>query len=206
MTNTLHVKKFVLGALGTNCYLAYTDDSKKGVLIDPAVPSEGVKEFIKKERIKVLHTINTHGHADHIGGNAYFGFPVLIHEEDEKFLTDPVSNLSALLCEDLEQVKHYTTVKDHEKIQLGDVDIQILHTPGHTPGSISLKAGDILFSGDTLFFESMGRFDLSGGSRETIKKSIKEKLFTLPEGIVVYPGHGQSTSIAHEKANNPFFT
>lgn len=205
MTNTLLVKKFVLGPLGTNCYLVYTDGPKEGLLIDPATFSKPVAEFIEKEQINVLYTVNTHGHADHIGGNAFFGFPVMIHEEDEKFLTDPVRNLSAMMCEDVEQAENYTTVKDSEKLRLGNIDITIIHTPGHTPGSISLSVGDTLFSGDTLFRESMGRFDFAGGSRETIERSIKEKLFTLPDETTVYPGHGQSTSIGHEKANNPFF-
>ena len=148
--------------------------------------------------------INTHGHADHVMGDAAFGFPVLIHEADAACLNDPVRSLSFLSGQkmDTPEVKKY--VADGDIIKMGDIDLEILHTPGHTPGGISIKCGDVLFSGDTLFFESVGRTDLPGGDHRALISGIKEKLMTLPDDVTVYPGHGPETTIGHERKYNEF--
>lgn len=203
MKDQLTVKHFVLGPLQTNCYLLFGEATRKAVLIDPAVPSQEVASEINNRALEVVCTVNTHGHADHISGNASFGFPVAIHESDVKCLTEPEESLSRLLGSPLTVIEDFFTVTDGDVIA-EDLSIRVLHTPGHTPGSISLLAGDMLFSGDTLFRESIGRSDLPGGDQAALVRSIRDKLFLLPEDTLVLPGHGESTTIGHEKFNNPF--
>lgn len=197
------VRRFIVGPLGTNCYLVYDRSSKKGVLIDPGEADSSVKEVISSEGLNIDWIINTHGHADHIKGNAYFSYPVAIHSLDEGCLSDPERNLSfhGLFVED---VKAGRLLSEGEVITAGNLSLEVLHTPGHTPGGICLKCGELLFSGDTLFFEGVGRTDLPGGDYDALAKSIKEKLFSLPDSTQVFPGHGVRTTIGHEKKCNPF--
>jgi len=204
MRNNLLVKTFVLGPLATNCYLAYTSSSLKGALIDPACFDEEIEKFIAGHGIDVLYTINTHGHGDHIGGNASFKYPVLIHEKDEECLKDQKKNLSAFSGGYIPEVVAERTLTGGDVIKLDDVEMKIIHTPGHSPGGVSVLCGKVLFSGDTLFYEGVGRTDLPGGSYEDLMRSIKEKLFALPDDVRVLPGHGPETTIGHEKKNNPF--
>ncbi len=201
--NKLIVKKFVLGPLATNCYLVYTSDTRKGMLIDPAWHDELIEKYIADNKLDMLYILNTHGHADHIMGNASFGLPVLIHELDEEYLRNSVMNLAVNFDEKFKPTKAEKVFKGDETLFLGDLELAIIHTPGHTPGGISVLYDNILFSGDTLFYEGIGRTDI-GGSQEVILKSIKEKLMVLPDPTIVYPGHGPETTIGHERKNNPF--
>ena len=200
----LEVKTFVVGPLETNCYLAYGSVSKKGVLIDPGDEAGAIRDAIEKLGVDVLWVVNTHGHADHIKGDAYFSAPVAIHSLDEQCLSNPLKNLSFHASWCLKPVKAGRLLADGDIIKMGDMEIEVIHTPGHTPGGICLKCGDILFSGDTLFFEGVGRTDLPGGDHLALLKSIKEKLFSLPDSVKVFPGHGGDTTIGHEKKYNPF--
>lgn len=201
----IRYKTFVLGPLGTNCYLVYDEASSEGILVDPAEPSSEVKEYIEQNRINVKYILNTHGHADHIEGNAYFGYPVLIHKDDEPYLEDPSKNLSVLHGgENPEMPQEVSNVADGDVVKLGGESCQLIHTPGHSPGGVCMKCGDLLFAGDTLFCDGVGRTDLPGGSYADLAKSVKEKLFSLPENTKVFPGHGPETTIGHEKHNNPY--
>lgn len=199
------LEKFVVGPLATNCYILYEKHSLKGILIDPGAYDEEVSSFIQDKKIDILFTLNTHGHLDHIMGNASFGFPVMIHRLDEACLHDAGKSLAFLLDEPFQprEVKTERLLDDGDIIEVGSLKLHVIHTPGHSPGGISVKFGSVLFSGDTLFFEGIGRTDLEGGSYEKIVKSIKEKLFTLPDSVKVYPGHGPETTIGHEKRHNP---
>lgn len=201
----LETKKFVVGPLCTNCYLLWEKHSRKGMLVDPGSYDREVAEYMLDNEIDVECILNTHGHADHIGGNVAFGFPVLIHELDESYLRDSTKNLSFFTGEDVAKMSVKRLLVDGDIISLGELEFLVIHTPGHTPGSISLKCRDILFSGDALFFEGIGRTDVPGGDYEVLARSIRERLFTLPDSVKVFPGHGPETTIGHEKKNNPFF-
>jgi glyoxylase-like metal-dependent hydrolase (beta-lactamase superfamily II) len=148
--------------------------------------------------------VNTHGHADHIGANTYFALPVYIHQLDAKFLTNPELNLSSMLGLSLSSCAPAKLLKDGQTLKVGDISLKILHTPGHTPGGICLKADKFCLTGDTLFAQGIGRTDIPYASEEDLLTSIREKLFTLPPQVAIYPGHGPSSTIGEEKKNNPF--
>jgi glyoxylase-like metal-dependent hydrolase (beta-lactamase superfamily II) len=155
--------------------------------------------------------INTHGHIDHIGCNDKFGVPVYIHRMDLAMLKDPKLNLSNFLQPAPFHMQYQVkAIEDKEKIELGLIELEVMHTPGHTPGGICLllkkPQNKILFSGDTLFYQGVGRTDFPGADENQLIKSIKEKLFKLSEDTVIYPGHGASSTIGQEKKNNPFLS
>ncbi|MFH1798767.1 MAG: MBL fold metallo-hydrolase [Candidatus Omnitrophota bacterium] len=200
----VEVKKYIVGPLETNCYLLWEKASLKGVLVDPGAYVIEIVKDIKDRGINVICAVNTHGHADHIAGNASFGFPVFIHELDAGCLGDSSQNLSYLSGMNIPFSKPAKLLKENDCIDLGNVKIGIIHTPGHTPGSISLKCENKVFTGDALFFESIGRTDIPGGNHEALLSSIREKLLSLPDDTIVFPGHGPETSIIHEKRDNPF--
>jgi len=204
LNGELEVKKFVVGPLLTNSYLIYEKKSLKGALIDPGAYSADIEKCINEMKLDMQFILNTHGHADHIAGNSYYNLPVYIHEADELCLRDSDKNLSCFSGENIKPQKAEKLLKDGDVIMLGDVELKIISTPGHTPGGICALSGDILFSGDTLFFEGVGRADFPGGSFETLVKSVREKIFTLCDSVKAYPGHGPETTLKHEKKNNPF--
>jgi len=200
----IDLKKFIVGPLDTNCYLVWEKSTRKGMLIDPGVYDRKIAEFIKDKGINVEYILNTHGHADHIGGNAAFGFPVMIHELDKDCLWNPVRNLSFLAGGSVKPTHAGRLLADGDKVCLGGLELEIIHTPGHTSGSISVRCGDVIFTGDALFFEGIGRTDIPGGDQAALLRGIRERLMVLPEGVEVFPGHGPETTIGHEKKNNPF--
>jgi len=204
MSDAVCVKKFVLGPLETNCYLVYGGKSLKGVLIDPGADDKSIRHFISENHIDIIWTLNTHGHADHIMGNAAFAFPVMIHELDAPCLTDAARNFSFFAGVNVPPVAVKKLLTGGDVIDIDGLRFHVIHTPGHTPGGISIKCADMLFSGDTLFWEGVGRTDLPGGSHKALINSIKTKLFTLPDATKVFPGHGPETTIGHEKRCNPF--
>ncbi len=204
MTNELTVRKFVMGPLDTNCYLIYEERSRKGILIDPGAYDPRITEHTQDNGIDVICTLNTHGHGDHVMGDAAFGFPILIHELDGPCLQDPAKGLFFLGGGDMEPTRAEKFLADGDILRLGDLELEIIHTPGHTPGSISARCGNMLFSGDVLFLEGIGRTDLPGGDHQTLIRTIREKLLVLPDSVRVFPGHGPETTIGHERRNNPF--
>lgn len=198
------IKTFAIGFLETNCYLVYSDTEKKGFLIDPGNFDKRVKNAIQKEGITITNIINTHGHADHMSGNKKFGYPVLIHEADKDFLSDSAKNLSFFTGIKAVSPPPAGLLKDGDVIAEGEIKIEVIHTPGHTPGGISLKMGNKIFTGDTLFCEGVGRTDFPYASENDLLQSIKKRLMVFPDDTEIFPGHGPSSTIGRERKANPF--
>ncbi|MBU1121350.1 MAG: MBL fold metallo-hydrolase [Candidatus Omnitrophota bacterium] len=203
--NNLVLETFVLGSLATNSYLIFDKQDKKGFIIDlPPDPLE-LKEFIEKENLDILFCLLTHAHFDHIGGLDLFkNIKVYLHPQDVPFLTDVSLNYSSFLGDPFVVDRDCCLLNEGDTIAFGNHSIEVIHTPGHTPGGVSVKLGNWLFSGDTIFCRSIGRTDIPLASTQQILASIKEKLMKLPEDTIVYPGHGHSTTIGEERRNNPF--
>lgn len=197
-----------VGSLGTNCYIAYCEQTRKAVVVDPGGNASEIIAAIKQTNLTVEYIINTHGHADHILANRQIkdatGAPLLIHASDANMLNNDQQNLSAYLGGGLNGCPADQLLAEGDIITVGTMSLAVIHTPGHTPGGICLRAGNVLFSGDTLFAASIGRTDFPGGSYRQLIKSIKEKLLILPDEIRVLPGHGPETSIGYERRMNPF--
>ena len=191
------IYRIVVGELQTNCYLLVDAETKRCLIIDPGGDFQKIRSFIRSRNLTPLFIINTHGHADHIAANSQFGLPVYIHEDDAGFLSDPHKNLSPSPF--IVQGRPERLLKDGNIIKAGNLNLEVIHTPGHTPGSICLLCGETLFSGDTLFASGVGRTDIPYSSAEKLINSIKSKLFVLADNIKVYPGHGPATTIGQEK-------
>ncbi len=204
------IKTFPLGLIGTNTYLLIDEESKEAVLIDQGGDFHPIKEELEKNNAELKYILNTHGHFDHIMGERdaqqVFKVPVYIHEDD-KYL---VENLPKQL-ERFGFVANYLppenikTFTQNDVFKIGNNEIKVIHTPGHTPGSVCFLIGKDLFSGDTLFYTSVGRTDFEGGSFAKLSNSITQKLFKLDEDVDVYPGHDSKTTIGYEKKYNCYF-
>jgi glyoxylase-like metal-dependent hydrolase (beta-lactamase superfamily II) len=209
----MHIDYLILGGYQTNCYVLRKNDAVQDCfIIDPGLEAEELLEFLDELKLNPLAAILTHGHIDHIAGvsalrNSFPEIKVYIHNLDAEMLTDPVNNLSAMTGMTFVTEPQDVSLKEGDVIDLAGVKLLVLHTPGHTPGGISLysKQDGVVFVGDTLFADSIGRTDFPGGSMSQLLDSVREKLFTLPEETKVYPGHGPATTIAREKEYNPFF-
>ncbi len=202
-------KRLPLGIYQANCYIVNDEDSKETAVIDPGGDFQEIKAYLEAEGLKVKYIILTHGHGDHIGAlrelMSYSGASVCIHEEDNEMLNNSRLNLSADMGYQSVEISADKLLHDGDVLELGEAKLNIIHTPGHSRGSICIYCEGSLFSGDTLFACSIGRTDLAGGSFDQIIASIKDKLFILPEDTAVYPGHGPSSTILIEKRRNPFF-
>lgn len=192
----------------TNTWLLWDEESREAILVDPAAPSPDLLKRIEELKLKVKYIINTHGHMDHIGGNSWFknhlSAPLMIHSADAPMLVNSAMNLSLYVGNPVSSAPPDVLLEDGMELSLGKYPVKVIHTPGHTPGCICLLADKFLISGDTLFEQSIGRTDLQGGNHQQIINSIKNKLFVLPDDVIVFPGHGPRTSIGMEKKNNPF--
>ena len=201
------IECFTIGLYQTNSYVITDENTKLSAIIDPAGVSEEMEEYIESNGLCVKYIIFTHGHFDHIAGSHHYSEKynpdILIHADDSVCLTDETANFTYPAYYDFKPVKPSTLLHDGDAISLGDSEIQVIHTPGHTPGGICLVCGDILVSGDSLFYRSIGRTDFKGGSFSVLRNSI-QKLYKLPANTMVYPGHGCSTTIDEEKTQNPF--
>lgn len=206
----MKIKTLIVGPIETNCYIAYCPETKEGVVIDPGDEGDRIVNTIDQLGIKVNYIINTHGHHDHIKGNKKVkdatGAKVLIHTNDAPMLVDPTKNLSHFTGEKTHEPGADKELSDGDIISFGNISLKVLHTPGHTPGCISLlcTTENICFTGDTLFYGSVGRTDLPGGDYKTLMNSLKDKLVNLSNEVRVYPGHGPYSTIGDEKKINPY--
>jgi glyoxylase-like metal-dependent hydrolase (beta-lactamase superfamily II) len=197
------IETFTVGDLSTNCYIVSSRQTGEAIIIDPgidlSIEADPIFEYITQASLKVKLIVNTHGHSDHINGDAVFqekyNVPLCIHRFDAGSLAV------------LENVNFPQTVLVDEGslIQFGNESLKVLHTPGHTPGSICLLGERLVFTGDTLFAGGIGRTDFAGGSDSDMQASL-QKLVGLPDFFIVYPGHGPTTIMGEEKRVNPFLT
>lgn len=197
-----------VGALDTNCYIVGCEMSRKALVIDPGAEPERILAALRAEHLECEAIVNTHGHVDHIAANgavkAATRAAIAIHAYDARALVDPAANLSSLAggpgSQGVESPPATRLLAEGDEVTAGSVRLRVVHTPGHTPGSISLVGDGVVFSGDTLFAGGgVGRTDFPGGSYESLVRSIEDKLFSLPDETVVYPGHGPSTTIGTER-------
>ncbi len=197
------------GPFEVNTYIVFNDETKEGFLIDPGGQEKKIEKIIRDENIDLKFILNTHCHIDHVSMDNYFkgkySIDIIAAKEEEQILKNLEEQAEYLGFEYTGDVVIDRYLKDGEVIELGDIKILSVFTPGHSPGSVSFLVNDKhLFSGDTLFRNTIGRTDILGGSSEQIISSIKNKLMTLEDGVKVYPGHGEPTTIGYERKFNPY--
>lgn len=208
---TIQIETLTVGPLDVNCYIVGCDEHKKCAVIDPGDSSKKILDTASAKGWEIALIIDTHAHADHTGANAKIkeatGAPILLHGADAEMLTHPAMRDMAAYLGVGDSPEPDRLLNDGDSIQLCECStFSVLHTPGHSPGGICLTIGDNVFTGDTLFRMSIGRSDLHGGDTTTLLKSIRTKLFSLPDETKAYPGHGEPTTIGYEKTYNPFLT
>jgi hydroxyacylglutathione hydrolase len=209
----IKVDYFTFNPFAENTYVL-SNEKSEALIIDPGCyfteEEKSLKDFITSKELKPVQLLNTHCHLDHVFGNQFvhrtYGLELYMHAGEQKILeyAPMAGNMYGLNFISYKSAFHY--LKEGEEIFLGDDTLKILLTPGHSPASICFycEAQNFLIGGDVLFYESIGRFDLPGGNEEQLYKSIREKLYVLPDETIVYPGHGEPTTIGHEKKYNPF--
>ncbi len=203
----IEYKTITVGALETNCYIIF-DRENNAIIIDPGGEPEKIYRFIEGKNLKPQMIINTHGHADHCGGNKFlkekYSIPIFIHKDEIEILNSFENKFIFPLMGGNPSPAPDRLLEDGEFIEFRGITLKVIHTPGHTPGSISIFTNGILFSGDLIFSGSVGRTDLPRGSWKELISSIKNKILTLPDEILILPGHGPSTTVKEERENNPF--
>jgi glyoxylase-like metal-dependent hydrolase (beta-lactamase superfamily II) len=190
-----------------NCYIV-TDDAAEAVIIDPGGDAKKILNVVKERDASVEYIVNTHAHFDHILSveevRAETGAGFLLHREESRVL-DRAKEMSGIWMDyEIKYPEVTGYLEDGDVVQVGDLRLEVLHTPGHTPGGISLLHVDAVFTGDTLFAGGVGRTDMPGGSWDRLMESIRTKLLRLEDSVRVYPGHGPTTTIGKERRNNPF--
>lgn len=197
-----------VGSYYSNCYIVASDSTKEAAIIDPGADFNKIDEKIIELGLKPKMIILTHAHGDHICAvNDFvekYNAKVYVHEDDAEALSDSKINFSKVLFGKDISIDADVKLKDGDVLDLGDLKLEIIHTPGHTKGGICIKVGNIMMTGDTLFNNSIGRTDFPGGSFEEIIDSIQEKIFKYDEDIIIYPGHNSPSTIKSEKLCNPF--
>lgn len=210
--NGMKIKSIVVGPVQTNCYILSNIWTKEAIIVDPGEEADKIISYIRSEGLAVKAVLLTHGHFDHIGAvnqiRNEFHVDVYAHEAEQDVLENSVINCSGMSGGEPITVFDAVLVKDGQKLSLAGFEAEVLFTPGHTHGSVCyyFKKNSALFSGDTLFMESVGRTDLPTGNSSAILKAIKEKLAVLAKETYVFTGHGSATTIGYETANNPYMS
>ncbi len=202
------IEQYRLGPMGNNTYLIVDDATGESALVDPSFDSEELWPEIERKGVKLRYLLNTHAHFDHIIGNAFYaakaGIPIALHRADLPLLRalpeqGRIFGFSVVASPD-----PAIWLEEGKSLTLGETEIQVLHTPGHSPGSVTFLAGGSAIVGDCLFAGSIGRTDLPGASHQTLLDAIKTRLLTLPDATLVLPGHEENTTIGQERLTNPF--
>ncbi|WP_018247737.1 MBL fold metallo-hydrolase [Orenia marismortui] len=205
----MFIKRLSVGSLAVNCYIV-ANEKKEAVIIDPGSQAEDILKIINEHDLNVKYIINTHGHNDHIAANPKLlestGAELLIHSQDSEFLQNPELNLSFFIGEMGQELKCPNAdrlLEDGDTIEIGDLEFKVIHTPGHTPGSICMKLGNILFTGDTIFATGVGRTDFPKGSYQSLRESIT-KILEFEEDLKICPGHGAETTLNRARKENSY--
>jgi len=206
---TMKVLTFVVGPLATNCFLVYSAETRESAVIDPGFVAKSELDRImgrlESLSLKLKYIINTHGHPDHVSGDLPLKertkAKILIHYLDKDMLREPEVYIPTYRFKPFEPD---IELREGDEIRIGEYTLRVLHTPGHTMGSITLRGEDVAFTGDTLFAGSIGRGDLPNSSPRDMEFTLREKILTLPDNLKVYPGHGPATLMGIEKKTNPF--
>ena len=219
MSQQLHIEIFCLGEWMTNCYVVHKALAQPGGqpsstdcwIVDAGFKPDAMIQYIQDNRLTPQQVVLTHAHVDHIAGvgavrKHWPEVPILIHEAERQFLTDPALNLSVALLEPVIAPQATGTLEHGQTLSLDGIEFEVRHTPGHSPGSVTLYQADaaVALVGDVLFLDSIGRTDFPNCDHEQLLESIRTQLYVLPEQTRVLPGHGPETTIGHERANNPF--
>lgn len=204
------IQQMNVGALGVNCYLVINDEMKEAVVVDPGGHANAIADNLKKEGLALAGILLTHAHFDHADGaedlQKLMGSKIYAHEEERRTLENPRYNMSNMVGLGI-SYKADVFVRENDVLELAGFKFKVFHTPGHTEGGCCyyMEEQKILLSGDTLFCGSIGRTDFPGGSYGTLLRSVREKLFVLPDDVKVLPGHEGTSYIGYERDHNPFF-
>ena len=198
-----------VGPLACNCYVVGDPATRDAIVVDPGGDASDIAEVLAGQQLRVKAIVATHAHFDHLVAAGALreltGAPFHLHDSDRPLLDWYQESGRLFLGIELPPPPEVdTSAREGDRLKAGDVELEILHTPGHSPGSISLLSDGVIFSGDTLFARSVGRVDLPGGDERALVAAIKDKIFVLPEETPIYPGHGPATTVAEEKRLNPF--
>ncbi len=197
------IEKVSVGPMSVNCYILAPGKGGGAIIIDPGDDDRKIRNVLNTHGLSASFIVNTHGHYDHIGADDKFGVPVYVHRLDYPMLKDPMLNLSGLFSLPFTVNSKIDFLEDGQEISLDDIVIKVMHTPGHTQGGITLvlekPLGKIAFTGDTLFCQGVGRHDLPGGSEDDLSCSINKKIFSLSPETIIYPGHGEDSTVGLEK-------
>jgi len=199
------------GPLRANCFIFGCAETREGIVIDPGGDAEKIIAIVEQLGLSVLHVLNTHGHFDHVGANRavkeHFGADLMIHADDASMLERAAAIAQSYGVPGESSPQPDLFLADGMEISFGKRRMTVLHTPGHSKGGCCfyLEAEKIVITGDMLFANSIGRTDFPGGSHQQLLESVRAKLFTLPDDVTAYPGHGPETTIGYEKRYNPYF-
>lgn len=200
------ILSLTVGMIQANCFILGCEQTKEAVVIDPGAEAKRIQSGLQKHALQIKYIINTHGHFDHVGANKTLkdmtGAPILIHREDAPML----SHGAGMWGMGSQKSQADQLIKDGDRITFGQITLEVIHTPGHSPGGISLYTPKVVFVGDTLFAGSIGRTDFPGGDYDQLISCVRNRLFVLGDDIKVFPGHGPDTTIGYEREYNPFFT